>query len=435
MAREVTFIHAADLHLGAPFRGLRALSEIWAQRLFNAIPEAYERVIDAALERAVDFVVISGDIFDTSRASYGDYLAFYDGLNRLNAAGIPVYLCTGNHDPYTAWQKDFGKLPPNTTMFSAAEASFAVYERDGEPLVLIGGRSYYNQTWPIDQSIVEGISRADADAWYNAQAHAGSHARNAAADIPFAVGVVHSGLDLDRSKAPADPADLLARGMDYWALGHIHRRYAYPSENDPRIVFPGCVQGRDIKETGKRGCYLVTLTEGASNRIEFVPTASVVWQRMSVDVSECATLADVKSRVTRALFRANGQANCERMVTRITLTGQTDLHALLSRIDVLEDLRERINASYPEFFCDTLVCGTRAVRDEAALEEEGLFPSLLLNVARECGDRPEEEIAYLQTEFVARGFELPSNLSSRLSDYLEDAKNLSLDLLMGGDDQ
>ena len=62
------FIHAADLHIGAPFRGLRALSPRWADRLMDAIPQAWDRVVDAAVRNDVDFVVIAGDIFDTARA-------------------------------------------------------------------------------------------------------------------------------------------------------------------------------------------------------------------------------------------------------------------------------------------------------------------------------------------------------------------------------
>ncbi len=97
MPETLTFIHAADLHIGAPFRGLRALSDEWARRLVDAIPGAWDRVVEAAVSGKVDFVVVSGDIFDSVRASYRDYLRFFDGLNRLDAEGIPSYLCTGNH--------------------------------------------------------------------------------------------------------------------------------------------------------------------------------------------------------------------------------------------------------------------------------------------------------------------------------------------------
>lgn len=435
MRRQLTFIHAADLHLGAPFRGLRALPESWANRLYNAIPEAYDRVIDAAIQHSVDFVVIAGDVFDTSRPSLGDYLHFFDGLRRLQEADIPVYLCTGNHDPYTSWQKDFDKLPDNTTMFAADKPSFALYERDGVPLCVLGGRSYYNQTWPLDESIIGGITRAQAvraldDAASKEQA--GRPAAPHAALAPFAVGVVHSGLNLDPYKAPANPAEMLAAGMDYWALGHIHKRFQFPSETDPRIVFSGCIQGRDIKETGARGCCLVTLTEGAANKIEFVPTASVVWQRLTVNVEDCRTLADVQSHITRGLFRVNGKAHCEQMLARITLTGSTDLHAMLEREDVRKDICARINEAYPAFYCDVVIDSTCAVRDMAALAEEGLFPSLVLRVANNM--REDEQTEFIQEELVRRGIELPNNLEKRLDEYTQTAKNIVLDALMDGGD-
>ena len=127
MSETLTFIHAADLHIGAPFRGLRALSDEWARRFVDAIPGAWDRVVEAAVSRKVDFVVVSGDIFDSVRASYRDYLRFFDGLNRLDAEGIPSYLCTGNHDPLSLWQQDFFALPPSATMLAADRPDFALF--------------------------------------------------------------------------------------------------------------------------------------------------------------------------------------------------------------------------------------------------------------------------------------------------------------------
>ena len=162
MPETLTFIHAADLHIGAPFRGLRALSDEWARRLVDAIPGAWDRVVEAAVSRKVDFVVVSGDIFDSVRASYRDYLRFFDGLNRLDAEGIPSYLCTGNHDPLSLWQQDFFALPPSATMLAADRPDFALYERGGRPLAVIGGRGYPNKVWSPNENIAEGITRAAA---------------------------------------------------------------------------------------------------------------------------------------------------------------------------------------------------------------------------------------------------------------------------------
>ncbi len=422
MAPSLTFLHAADLHLGAPFRGLRALSEAWADRLLDAIPEAYDRVIDAALRRKVDFVVIAGDIFDSARASYADYLHFFEGLRRLEDAGIPAYLCTGNHDPYTSWQRDFFALPPNATMFAADRPSFALFERDGEPVCVLGGRGYYNQAWSADEDIAEGVTREAAVRELGERA----------ADAPFGVGVLHTGLDLDPVKAPTSPASLLRAGFDYWALGHIHRRYAVPEDN-PRLAFSGCIQGRDIKETGERGVNVVTLQKGAPNVVEFVPTASVVWQRMDVDVGECANLPEVADKVMRELFRENGRARCEEMCTRITLVGSTPLHAVLARPGVLEDLRASINDSYSAFFCDALIDRTSGPRDTDALRREGLFPAVFLQVAEAQRANREDAVAYVQEEFLKKNLQLPKSYAKRIDALSAEAESLVLDLLSRGE--
>lgn len=415
----MTFIHTADFHLGAPFKGLRTSSGAWAQRMVEAIPQAFERVIDAALDRAVDFVVVAGDIFDLTHPSFADYARFIDGLERLRSASIPVYFCTGNHDPYTSWQQGYGKLPDNAYMFPAGEdAGYFLFERDGRPLVLLGGRGYYNQTWPRGHDIAAGISRA-----------AGEQA--VGAKPPFAVGVLHTGLDVDPIKAPTDPAALLQTGMDYWALGHVHTPKVYGGDN-PRIAFSGCIQGRAMKDTGARGVNLVTLEEGVANRIEFIPTASVVWERVKLDVAECQTLADIADQAKEELFRLNGEAACDEMIERISLVGATPLHELLRQPGVLEDLRRRINEGFDRFYCDAIVDNTRIEFDRDKVMAEGLFPALLLHVSEQhAADRPGQ-ITYLQQEFLDRGLGV-TNVSDKVLRKLERrAEALVIDLLSEG---
>ena len=433
MTEQLTFIHAADLHLGAPFRGLRALSEQWASRLLTAISEAYDRVVDAALARRVDFVVMAGDIFDLAHPSYGDYLHFFEGLRRLEEADIPVYLVTGNHDPYVSWTHSFASLPPNAVMLPADRPGFSLYRRDGRALCLIGGRGYYNQTWPADECIADGVTR---DAALRALLPDEPDAEQA----PFAVGLLHTGLHLDTVKAPSDPKLLARAGMDYWALGHVHTKYVYPSQSDPRMVFSGSIQGRDINEQGEHGVFVVTLTADgfsepgrARTRVEFVPTASVVWQRVSVDVGDCTTLSEVCDRVMAELFRVNGRAHCDRMVTRVTLSGATPLHAVLRRPGVVDDLRKQINDAYSEFFCDALVDRTCAPRDLDALRQEALFPSVLLGISASQRADAEGQAAYLQEAFLKKNLSLPSACVRAVDELGAEAENLVLDLLLQGD--
>lgn len=92
------------------------------------------------------------------------------------------------------------------------------------------------------------------------------------------------------------------------ALGHIHKRWVN-DERVPRIAFSGCIQGRDVRETGPRGVNLVTLAVDAPPKVSFIPTASVVWEKVRIDVSDCMNIPALVSKTMRELFAVNGDAS------------------------------------------------------------------------------------------------------------------------------
>lgn len=439
---QITFLHTGDIHLGAPIRGLSHVNADWADKLVRAIPQAYERVIRTAIDRQVDFVVFAGDSFDEARASYSDFKLFFDGLARLDAAGIPSYLVTGNHDPYTSWEEDLDLLPPSAHLLGVGEPQFALFEKEDKPICMIGARSYFNQTWSKEKDIAEGISR-------NAAINALEPTYPEAAEALFAIGIIHTGLDLDPNKAPANSEDLLARGMDYWACGHMHRFLVRPGMNDPRIVFPGCVQGRALRETGRRGCVLVTLQDNPGEDIpvlsqqsvekpsqirnpvtpslEFIPTASIVFENMEIDVAPFTTLPDLAHHIQTELFRVNSQADCENMILHITLRGESELSSYLSQSHVLERIRKEINDLYPSFFCDELIDRTRPVRANLVDESEGseAFDVLVKRIANEQRQRDQEMVNFVQDEFVKRQITVPDSLLRRMQEF-EDAAELRI---------
>lgn len=418
MSKSVTFIHASDLHLGAPFKGLRALSSAWADKLVKAIPEAYQRIIDESLAQQVDFVIFSGDIFDNARPSYADFSLFIEGLKRLDEAHIPVYFCMGNHDPYTSWKHDFSALPANTYVFSPSKPDYTVFEKEGEPLVILGGRSYYTQAWSLQQDISQGLSRSEAF-------------RETGVITPFVVGVIHTGLNIDPTRSPVEPKKLLKKKMDYWACGHIHQPMLMP-KNHPQIVFAGCPQGRAIKEQGEHGIFRVTLSEGSEVQTEFIPTASVVWEQLYVDVSECSTIAEIQERITNEQFARNSVDHCQNMICRVTLTGSTPLHTELTP-QVIHDLREVLNNSYPFFFIDSIVNHTRLVIDRSLLQKEGLFPAVLFDILDEQKKEANASMSYLEKQFYGRDLVLPGGFDRGLDELYEESETLLLDLLGNSD--
>lgn len=411
----VTFIHAADLHLGAPFKGLRSIAPEWADILLQAIPEAFRNVIDIALKEKVDFVVLAGDIFDNSHPSYADFSLFLAGLKQLDEAGIPVYFVTGNHDPFISWDNSFAALPDNTHLLGATGPEFTYYQRDGKPLALIGGRGYYTQSFPRNEDISEGISRETATAELGISA-------------PFMIGILHTGLDIDLTRSPVNPKTLLKRDVDYWACGHVHQPKVFPSEEDPRIVYSGCPQGRDMKEEGEHGVFKVTLSSKTPIRIDFLPTAKVAWKRLELNVSDCATIADIQEKIVSAEFGQNAKTRCQRMMFRITLTGRSALHGDLTS-QVLEDMRAILNDGYPFFYIDALLNKTKPSVKTRTLRKEGLFPSVYLEVIDQYRLDKEKVLLDLEKQFYQRELSLPTSLEAKYSELCSDAETLVLDLL------
>lgn len=417
MAEKLTFIHAADLHIGAPFRGLHAVDERWANRLMGAILESYDKVIQTALDHQADFLVLAGDSFDLSTPSYGEYVHFVEGLEALNRADIQVYLLTGNHDPLAAWNDSYATLPPNVHLFPADAPGFFLYERNGAPLAVLGGRGFAYQSWTGEGCAADGITRDIAQHKVGAKA-------------PFGIGVLHSGLDIDPNRAPVDPKKLAASGMDYWALGHIHTPKLMQVA-DTVISFSGCVQGRASKETGRRGVNLVTLTQGSPAQVEFIPTASVVYEKAKVNISGAGTLAEVAEMMLQTLFAVNTRSQCDEMVESVTITGATPLHELLSQPGVIDDLRQELNNSYEKFFCDELIDHTKPVISKKALRKEGLLPAAFLQVCDIAKDAVESDAAYLQESFWSRGISLPRAVERRVDKLQDEAEMLVLDMLGG----
>lgn len=464
MARSIRFIHTADLHLGAPFSGLRTQSPRWANTLLTAIPTAFQRMIDVAITEAVDFVIIAGDIFDSARPSYADFALFMNGLQQLAAADIPVYCCTGNHDPLSSWSAEYGTLPSNTHLFSVETPSFFTFIKgddgcdrhdrrddagDGvrgahhasgthnvasvpsapgahsaasasDPIrVVLGGRGYYARSFPQDRDVSESIT------WANCcEALPGPY------EPDFTIGVIHTGLNIDPTRSPVEPRELMRRGLDYWACGHIHQKVLIPPDA-PVIAFSGCPQGRAIQETGDHGILLVTLSDDEPNRVEFIPTAPVVWQRFEVDVSSCETITQIQEKIQAAQFALNARSHAQHMICRVRLIGTTALHAQLTD-QVREDIRHALNDSYDFFFIDAITGATRPPVDRATLEAEGLFPAVFMHTLDGKAASRAATVAELEQEFYQRGLTMPRGLADSLEGAMDEAETIVLDLLSDG---
>ena len=311
------FLHAADIHLDSPLRGLSRYEGISAESVRTATREALDNLVDFAIAEGVAFVVIAGDLYDGDWEDFGTGLYFCRAMGRLGAASIDVFLLYGNHDADSSITKKL-PLPPNVHVFPHRAPATLVHSATG---TLLHGQSY-----------------KDRDPGGNL-----ALGYPAATGGRFNVGVLHTCLQGDPNHAPyspCDPTELEAKGYQYWALGHVHG-FTVVREH-PHIVFPGNLQGRNVRETGPKGAALITVSADGGLSVEHVPLDAVRWAHVEVDASTCATTVDVEAEVRAVLMRARDQlAEGRPLVVRVDITGASEAHnSLVGRREALrEDVR------------------------------------------------------------------------------------------------
>jgi DNA repair exonuclease SbcCD nuclease subunit len=362
------FVHAADLHLDTPFRGISADSAL-AGTFQQATFRAFSRVVDLCLREHVAFLLLAGDLFDAKDRSVRARLALRRELERLDAAGIQTFIVHGNHDPLSGDTGALG-LPGSVKVFGSEWEEVEV-RREGRLLCRVQGISY------PEVEVRENLS---------------ARFRRTAPD--FTVGLLHAnlgGLEGHANYAPCTVEDLSARGLDYWALGHVHTRAEYALAGGAVAVYPGNPQGRHVNEPGERGCVLVEVEEGKTRR-RFVPVDRVRWHRLEVALTGLGALDALVGAVMEQVD-ASCPEELDGHAVRLTLTGRGPLHRELSRPDALgqleADLREQLARRHPPVLLESLRDASRPELDLETVRLAGGFAGTLLAEAEALEADPE----------------------------------------------
>ncbi|MDF2946308.1 MAG: repair exonuclease family protein YhaO [Bacillales bacterium] len=267
---KLSFIHAADLHLGGTFKGLSYLPNHLLKVVNDSPYKALENIVNIAILNKVDFVLFVGDTFDTPTPTPKSQYEFIKQLNRLAEENISVYISKGNHDGNNGKWLTLD-LPKNTYVFKDDVIEEYIF-RD---TVSIQGFSY------------------SSGANYNRMAN--KFKRNN--QTTFNIAVYHGSNDGESSHAPYAPfniSELLEKEFDYWALGHIHKSNIL--KENPFIIYPGNPQGQSKKETGDKGCFLVKLSN-KETKIEFIKTSAIIWLKETIEIEEKDSFVEITTKI------------------------------------------------------------------------------------------------------------------------------------------
>lgn len=315
--KEIRFIHAADLHLDSPMVGLKHFPDRMFKRLQESTFQALEKIITRAIAENVDFVIFAGDIFDIQDRSIRAQSRFRKEMEKLQKKGIPSFVVHGNHDHLSGTWAHLN-LPSNVEVFGPEVEMKPFYSNSGTVVHLYGFS--YLERHVHDRKIEEYEKVPNAD---------------------FHIGILHGNLEGSMEHgnyAPFQLKDLYNKEFDYWALGHIHKRSILSEE--PPIVYPGNIQGRNKKELGIKGCYLVEMSESGS-QLTFVETSDVIWETIEIDATSLATFDDLYRACVQSLdhHREVGKGKLVYLVVNnLTLNSSLSNHTMNELIEALQEM-------------------------------------------------------------------------------------------------
>jgi DNA repair protein SbcD/Mre11 len=338
------FLHAADIHLDSPLRGLRTRNEEAARQFAEASRKAFSNLINAAIEREAAFVIIAGDLYDGDWKDYATGQFFVREAARLVREGIKLFVIRGNHDAASEISRAL-PLPDGVYQFWTRKVESVELEDLG---VVLHGRSF-------------------------AQRHV---AENMAGEFPAArpgwcnIGVLHTSLtgrDGHDVYAPCSIDDLLRVGYQYWALGHVHAREVV--HTDPPIVFPGNLQGRHARETGPKGATLVTVDNNSVKSHEALELDAARWETPLLDIAGASDTVALHNAVRAALAPLVRACEGRPLALRLRLTGATELHAHLvaDKVRLTEELQAVASALSDQVYIERVILDTKAPANAGTL--------------------------------------------------------------------
>ena len=407
--RAFSFLHCADLHLGATIRTLTGLPTEFEPRLSEAPIAALDRIVTTAIEKKVAGVIMAGDVFDnTHPTSVYTKCQFRDRLQKLGAAGIPTFIVTGNHDPLDNTVSNI--VSPELVHFFGTKVDDIPLMRDDEILAHVYGVSY-------------GTSK---------------ETKNLATEFPskpkdpFSIAVLHTNVAGETghdSYAPCELADLVERKFDYWALGHVHTRKTL-REQGPVVHYTGNVQGLHRNEEGPRGVTLVEVASDRSVEISPVWTDTIRWHRRETSIDDLKSVNDVMNMFAEISDEISGDSPDQLNIVSWKLNGSGRVHAELrnpiAHDGLVEALREK-HAPEPhdgKVWLRQLNDETSPARDIDQLRKQQDLLGNLLRLAEEARHNPGPRVS------AAIDNDLDSSSPNQVSTAIE----MELEELLGSPD-
>lgn len=248
-----TFAHLADCHLGA-----------WRDERMRSLGLAsFEEAISRAISQKVDFIIISGDLFNTALPAFDILRDVFRIFRQVKNADIPVYFIAGSHDYSSA-----GK----TMLHLLEEAELAINVLKGEMQEDPTGKQKLTLSFTIDPKTGAKLCGILGRAQALEKTHYQILDREAIEkEEGFKIFLFHTAIAELKPEGVGEEATQLSylpKQCQYYAGGHVHYRFNQDVENYGRIVYPGPTFPNSFSEIEDLGCGSFVLVSVTDNIIK-----------------------------------------------------------------------------------------------------------------------------------------------------------------------
>jgi hypothetical protein len=223
------FAHLADCHIGG-----------WRDPKMRSLSiKAFSKAVEKIIEENVDFVLISGDLFNTSMPNFEGLKETVLNLKKINEKNIKVYVVPGSHD-FSPSGKTMLDVLENAGLFinvvkgsvegDKLRLNFTTDEKTGAKITgMLGKKGMLEKTY------FESLERANLEN-----------------EKGFKIFMFHTAIDefkpAEMANMESSPLSFLPRNFSYYAGGHVHYVFQKMIPDYGAITYPGPLFPNNFKE-------------------------------------------------------------------------------------------------------------------------------------------------------------------------------------------
>jgi len=275
---SIKILASADLHLGKKSSAIEEGAEQRSTRY------TWQRMVDRAIEHQVDALLLAGDIVDQDNWYFEAIGPLQKGFNRLEQAGVEVFMIAGNHD-FDVLGQIIRHHSYEHVHLLGADGSWEkiIYPLKGQDIQFVGW-SFTQQH--VQEDPLAGFDQLDPD------------------PAALTIGLLHGDLDIpDSLYAPLAFSHLANKSVDAWIMGHIHQPRSVKKEH-PLIAYTGTPHALNPGEPGLHGPVLLTVESKHNIQAQWLPLSPIRYEGLEVDVSHTQDPPAFREVVTRGLWES-----------------------------------------------------------------------------------------------------------------------------------